>query len=211
MLHAPLTHNARAMLHDPVTHCALSVLHEPGTPSAFSVLHDPVTASAFGVLHESVTHCAFGALHEPVTPCAFGVLRKPVTRCALGVLLQNPVNTMAFTMVQTLLLAPLVTLVSDGTAFCVSPLRFKPFLFLAVLQIVLVTLLILCGPAVHANLFHLYTFEFSFRWKLETLGLWTIFMYIVAMGIVGRVLAMRSKRGIQPAPAAAASITINEH
>ena len=163
------------------------------------------------MLHVPITSYASGVLYEPVTPCAFGVLHK--THCALGVLPQNPVNTMAFIMVQMLLLAPLVTLVNDGTAFCVSPLpplRFKPFLFLAVLQTVLVTLLILCGPAVHANLFHLYTFEFSFRWKLETLGLWTIFMYVVAMGIVRRVLAMRSKRGIHPVPAAAA-ITINEH
>ncbi len=160
---------------------------------------------------EPVTPCALSVLHESATHCAVDVLHVPVTHCALGVLLQNPVNTMAFTMVQMLLLAPLVTLVGDGTAFCVSPLRFKPFLFLAVLQIVLVTLLILCGPLVHANLFHLYTFEFSFRWKLETLGLWTIFMYIVAMSIVRRVLAMRSKRGIQPVPAAAASIAINEH
>ena len=117
---------------------------------------------------------------------------------------------MAFIMVQMLLSVPLVTLVKDDTAFCVSPLRFKPFLFLAVLQTVFGTLLILCGPAAHANLFHLYTFEFSFRWKLEMLGLWTIFMYVVAMGIVRRVLAMRSKRGIHPVPAAAA-ITINEH
>ena len=161
------------------------------------------------MLHAPLTNYALAMLHESVSPCPFGVLHEPVFHCALGVLLQNPVNTMAFTMVQMLLLAPLVTLVNDGTAFCVSPLRFKPFLFLAVLQVVLVTLLILCGPAVHANLFRLYTFDFSFRWKLEVLGLWTILMYIVAMSIVRRVLAMRSKRGIRPVIAAVASITIS--
>jgi len=170
----------------------------------------PLTHYALAMLHGPLTHYALAMPRGPLTHYALAMLHRPLTHCALGVL-QNPVNTMAFTMVQMLLLAPLVTLVSDGTAFCVSPLRFKPFLFLAVLQFVLVSLLILCGPAVHANLFRLYTFDFGFRWKFELLGLWTIVMFAVAMSIVRRVLAIRSKRGVQPMPAAAASITINEH
>ena len=82
-----------------------------------------------------------------VCALAFHTLAKLhglLTHCALAEL-QNPVDTVAVTMVQMLLLAPLVRLVRDGTTFCVFPLQLKPFLFIIWMQFLFVTLLVLCS------------------------------------------------------------------
>ncbi len=49
--------------------------------------------------------------------------------CALAEL-QHPADTVAVTMVQMLLLAPLLRLATNGTTFCVFSLQFKPLLFI---------------------------------------------------------------------------------
>ena len=145
-------------------------------------------------------------MQNPFRCCTVSTLQSPVKRCASAVL-QNPVNTMAFTMVQMLLTAPLVTVVRNGTTFCVSPLQTKPFLFLTLLHFSLVTLLIACRPAVHANLFRLCTFRSSFRWQFELLALATIVFFSVVMHMLRSVLFIYIKRRTQPAIPTAASLS----
>lgn len=111
--------------------------------------------------------------------------------------LQNPVNTMAWYTVQMLLLAPLVGLVRDCAIFCVPPIRTKPFACLGSLYFIMLTAVITCGPAVHANLFHLYVYPSSFRWKFELLGVSTIALFMLCMHTVRSMLFMYAKQKIQ--------------
>lgn len=105
---------------------------------------------------------------------------------------------MAWLTVQMQMLAPLVGLVRDCKVFCQPPTRSRPFKVLAVVYTLLINTLILTGPAVRANLFHLYAFPKSFRWKFDLLGLSTIFYFSLILYVVRRVLSTLEKRRVQP-------------
>ncbi len=111
-------------------------------------------------------------------------------------LLQNPVNTMAWSMAQMHLLAPLVTLVRDCAVFCDPPLKSKPFMFVGGGFTLMISVLVLTGPAPHANLFHLFIFRRSFRWQFDVLGFAGIVPYVVALHIVRHVLKDYDRRRI---------------
>jgi len=75
---------------------------------------------------QSTRFCSFEcalALHT------LAKLHGLLIHCALAEL-QNPVDTVAVTMVQMLLLAPLMRLARDDTTFCVFSLQLKPFLLI---------------------------------------------------------------------------------
>ena len=76
---------------------------------------------------------------------------------------QNPVNTIVWLVANYSLLAPLTTFAQDVQLFAIPLQQRKPQLLLSLTFMILSYLAILCGPATHANLFHLYTFIPSFR------------------------------------------------
>ena len=76
---------------------------------------------------------------------------------------QNPVNSVVWLVANYSLLAPLTTFAQDIQRFAIPLPERKPQLLLAVTFMVLAYLAILCGPALHANIFHLYQFPVSFR------------------------------------------------
>ncbi len=76
---------------------------------------------------------------------------------------QNPVNSVVWLVANYSLLAPLTTFAQDIQQFAIPLPERKPQLLLAVTFMVLAYLVILCGPALHANIFHLYHFPVSFR------------------------------------------------
>lgn len=78
-------------------------------------------------------------------------------------MLQNPVSTIVWLVANYSLLAPLTTFSIDIQCFAIPLKERKPQLLMSVMFMVLAYLAILCAPAVHANLFHLYSFPVPFR------------------------------------------------
>ena len=117
-----------------------------------------------------------------------------------SLLLQNPVNTIAWLMVQLHLLSPLVVLVRDCAVFTMPPSRFKPLAFLLVLWSLSVTVLTIAGPPIHANTFHLYVFPFSFRWRFQLFAMGAIIPYYVLLRLVRRLLFKHERRRISSDP-----------
>lgn len=69
------------------------------------------------------------ALECALTLHTLAELHGLLIHCALAEL-QHPVDTVAVTMMQMLLLAPLMRLATNGMTFCVFSLQRKPFLFI---------------------------------------------------------------------------------
>ena len=111
-------------------------------------------------------------------------------------LLQNPVNTMAWSIVQLQLLGPLVVLVRECGPFTMPPLRFKPLVLLMSLWSLLLTAVVLAGPPDHANLFHLYIYPCTFRWRFELFALGSIIPYTVLLRLVRYLIFRHEGRRI---------------
>ena len=117
-----------------------------------------------------------------------------------SLLLQNPVNTIAWLMVQFQLLGPLVVLVRDCAVFTMPPLRFKPLAFLLLLWSLLVTVVTIAGPPIHANVFRLCVFPFVFRWRLQLFAMGAIIPYIVLLNLARRLLSRHEQCRISSHP-----------
>ena len=114
--------------------------------------------------------------------------------------MQNPVNTMAWLIVQLQLLGPLAVLVRECGPFTMPPLRFKPLVLLMSLWTLLLTALVLAGPSDHAHLFHLYIFPFTFRWRFELLALGAIIPYTTLLHLVNYLVSRHERRRISSHP-----------
>ncbi len=95
--------------------------------------------------------------------------------------MQNPVTTSVWLVANYSLLAPLTTFAQDIQLFAIPLQERKPQLLMSVTFMVLAYLAILCGPAVHANLFHLYIFPVSFR--LQVAGV-VVSQFSVCAGVL---------------------------
>ena len=87
------------------------------------------------------------------------------------------------------LLAMPVSLMMDVKPFSRSLLRSKPFMFVASLYAVLISMGVLVGPAHRGNIFHLYLFPEAFR--LQQMGglVAAGTAYGVVLGVLKHVLA----------------------
>ncbi len=120
--------------------------------------------------HHASTPCKYTMqAHHASTPCKHTMplldptahLVNPTQTGPCGV--QNPVNSVVWLVANYSLLAPLTTFAEDIQRFAIPLRERKPQLLLAVTFMVLAYLAFLCGPALHANIFHLYQFPVSFR------------------------------------------------
>ena len=109
----------------------------------------------------AVTDCASaGWLRHSAAAESDDHMNQPFSLCLP---LQNPVSTIVWLVANYSLLAPLTTFSQDIKLFAIPLQQRKPQLLMAVAFMVLAYLAILCGPATHANFFHLYVFPVSFR------------------------------------------------
>ena len=86
-------------------------------------------------------------------------------------MLQNPVSTIVWLVANYSLMAPLAAFSFDTQFFAIPLKERKPQLLMSVTFMILAYLAILCGPATHASLFHVYSFPVSFRLQTAALVL----------------------------------------